>query len=143
MAFIVVEKASKYDIGRRFPLGENAVVIGRAAPDNNPDIQIHDEYISRQHVEISYQNNHFRLRDLGSKNGTEIDNRRIEPGKFYELSHDSCIGLGIDHRGPRVMMRLKEMPTTVTVRVGETEKTSPKSLKESDLLDLLKERGKE
>jgi pSer/pThr/pTyr-binding forkhead associated (FHA) protein len=127
VAFVVVEKGSKQDIGRRFPLGENVVLIGRAAPDNTPDIEIHDDYVSRHHAEISYHQNYFRLRDLGSKNGTEIDGQRIESHKFYTLSHDSYIGLGVDPRGPRVILRFKESPTTVTVRLHEMDEVSPLS----------------
>jgi pSer/pThr/pTyr-binding forkhead associated (FHA) protein len=127
VAFVVVEKGSKQDMGRRFQLGENVALIGRAAPDNNPDIEIHDDYVSRLHAEISYHQNYFRLRDLGSKNGTEIDRQRIESGKFYPLSHDSYIGLGIDPRGPRVVLRFKESPTTVTVHVQGMDEVSPLS----------------
>jgi hypothetical protein len=124
VAFVVVEKGSKLDIGRRFLLEESGALIGRAAPENNPDIQIHDDYISRRHAEISYQQDCFRLCDLGSKNGTEIDGQRINPGQLYPLRDGSTIGLGIAPGGPRVVLRFEESPTTVTVSVQEIEGVS-------------------
>jgi hypothetical protein len=119
MAFVVVERGSRQDIGRRFPLGENVALIGRATPGNSPDIEVHDDYVSRHHAEISYHQNLFLLRDLESKNGTEIDRQRIEPGKLYPLRHNSIIGLGIASEGVRVVLRFKESPTTSTARIEE------------------------
>jgi len=49
----------------------------------------------------------------------------------------------LDHWIDRHMVREKEWRRQELKVAIETEKTSPKSLKESDLLDLLKERGKE
>lgn len=124
MAFVIVEKGSKQDIGRRFALDENGALIGRASPGNNPDIEIHDDYVSRRHAEINYHQSCFVLCDLESKNGTEIDGQRAESGKFYPLRSDSTIGLGIAPGGPRVVLRFKESPTTVTVCIQETDESS-------------------
>jgi DNA-binding winged helix-turn-helix (wHTH) protein len=121
MAFVIVEKGNKQDISRRFPLGENGALIGRAASESHPDIEIHDDYVSRRHAEISYHQNCFRLCDLGSKNGTEIDGQRIKPGQLFPLKDDSTIGLGIAPGGPHVVLRFKESPTTVTVCAQEIE----------------------
>jgi hypothetical protein len=127
MAFVVVAKGGKQDIGRRFPLGENVAIIGRAALESHPDIEIHDDHVSRRHAEISYHQNCFRLCDLGSKNGTEVDGQRIDPGQFYPLRDDSTIGLGIATGGPKVVLRFKESPTTVTVYAREIDEVSPLS----------------
>jgi DNA-binding winged helix-turn-helix (wHTH) protein len=119
MAFLVVEKGGRQDIGRRFAVEEDAVLIGRATPKSNPDIKVHDDYVSRQHAEISYHQNCFMIRDLESTNGTEVDGRRIEPGNLHPLRHNSIIGLGISSEGARVLLRFKESPTTSTVRIEE------------------------
>jgi DNA-binding winged helix-turn-helix (wHTH) protein len=110
MASVVVEKGSRQDIGRRFPLGEDAVLIGRATSSSDPDIKLDDDYVSRHHAEISYHQNYF---------GTEIDGQRIVPGKLYPLRHNSIIGLGIASEGARVVLRFKESPTTSTIRIEE------------------------
>ena len=117
MALLVVEKGDAKDIGKRFVIEQDAVFIGRATPDNNPDIALNDEYISRRHVEISFNGNHFILLDLNSTNGTFIDGSRIEPGKPYELSHDSIIGLAVAGGNARVHLRFKESPTVSTTRI--------------------------
>ncbi len=117
MAFIIVEIGNNLDIGKRFSLGENPVLIGRRNTERNPDITLHDEYISRRHAEIDFKNNCFQLRDLRSTNGTTIDEVRITPEKFYPLKHDSVIGLGITDVGARVILRFKEYHTVSTTRI--------------------------
>jgi hypothetical protein len=121
MAFLVVEKGHSLDIGKRIPLGENAVIIGRASAGTKSDIKIHDDFISRQHAEISYQQNCYMLRDLESTNGTQLDGKRIAPGKSYPLTHNSIIGFGIAREEARVLLRFKESPTTATARIEEVE----------------------
>jgi pSer/pThr/pTyr-binding forkhead associated (FHA) protein len=121
MAFLIIEKGKKEEIGLQIPLGENSVFIGRATTENQPDISLHDECVSRRHAEITYHNNCFYLRDLRSTNGTMIDEQRIEPGKLYPLKKDSVIGLGIEPKGPRVLLRFKAVPTVSTTRLVDPE----------------------
>lgn len=42
--------------------------------------------VSRTHVELTYQDNGYGLKDLGSKNGTWLGTERIVPYKSYPLS---------------------------------------------------------
>jgi len=128
MAFIIVERGNELDIGKRFPLGENPVLIGRKNAESNPDITLQDEYISRRHAEISFKNNCFQLRDLGSTNGTTIDEVRLPPEKFYPLKHDSIIGLGVSDVGARVTLRFKETPTVATTRIEAAKITETSSI---------------
>jgi NADPH-dependent 2,4-dienoyl-CoA reductase/sulfur reductase-like enzyme len=45
--------------------------------------------VSRRHAEITYANGHFLLRDLGSKNGTFLNDKRLEPHSVHILNpHD-------------------------------------------------------
>lgn len=120
MAFIIVEKGSNLDIGKRYTLKADVTIIGRASSENNPDIVLQDDYVSRRHIEIICNDNSFMLRDLESKNGTKVNGRRIEPSKLYPLTNDTSIGLGITQGGARVLLRFKESPTTATVRVYDT-----------------------
>lgn len=80
MAYLVVEKGSGKDIDKRIPLGENPLIIGRLSPNSKSDVKLHDDFVSRQHVEICYQQNCYMLRDLESTNGTQLDGERITPG---------------------------------------------------------------
>ena len=117
MALLVVEKGDSNDLGKTYSLGEGAVVIGRETPQGVPDIPVKDDFVSRRHAEIRFEKGHFSLRDLGSTNGTSIDQRRIEPGKSYALVHDAVIGLGVTSDAARVLLRFKENPTVSTARI--------------------------
>ena len=121
MAFVIVEKGSREDVGKKYPIKGKTVIIGRASSENNPDIELHDDYISRQHVEISFHQNCFMLRDLESTNGTEISGQRITPGKLHQLKHNSVIGLGITSEAPRVLLRFKESSTDSTIRIEDVK----------------------
>jgi len=113
MAFLVIEKGTNADIGKFFILGASSAVIGRDSPDANPDIVINDDYVSRKHAEVKQVGDDFMLCDLGSKNGTEIDGRKIEPGKLFKLASDSVIGLAIVSGKARVTLRFKQSGETL------------------------------
>lgn len=111
MAFLVVEIGSSQDLGKVFSLSREAAIIGRPTPSNNPDIALHDDYVSKHHAEISCHGSCFMLRDLGSKNGTAIDGETVEPGRLYPLRHDAAIQIAIVGQ-PRVVLRFKESDET-------------------------------
>jgi len=123
MAFVVVEKGNSKDIEKRFPLGEGITIIGRSIPQNSPAIPLNDVFISRHHAELSFQNKSYMIRDLKSTNGTTVNGVRLEPGKFYQLEHDTAIGLGISPDGPRVILRFKETLTVSTARIEDDQKS--------------------
>ena len=119
MAFLIIEKGHSQDVGRMIPLGEKTVIIGRVSTGSKADIKIHDDFVSRQHAEISYHQNRYMLRDLESTNGTQLDGKQITPEKSYPLMNNSIIGFGVASDGVRVLMRFKESPTTSTARIEE------------------------
>ena len=126
MAFVIVEKGNSGDIGKKFPIGEGNILIGRRATDCTPDIALHDDFVSRRHAEIAFDRDHFTLRDLNSTNGTALDGLRIEPGRFYRLKHESVIGLGVSSgTEARVVLRFKESTTATTARITTGEFGSP------------------
>lgn len=108
---MVVEEGNSRDIGRVFNVGQEAVVIGRPAVGNDPDIPLHDDYVSRRHAEISYRDGCFVLRDLGSRNNTRVDGVSVEPGEFHPLKDNSIIEIAIVGR-PRVVLRFKASDDT-------------------------------
>ncbi len=65
------------DQGTRFELdGDSpAFPLGREAGNR---IQLHDTEVSRQHAEIRRSGNQFVVCDLGSSNGTFVNNERVE-----------------------------------------------------------------
>ena len=68
--------------GRAFPLTNERVVIGRLA---DSDVPLTDPGVSRRHAEVRHENGDYVLVDLGSTNGTmvnesQVGERTLEPG---------------------------------------------------------------
>ena len=54
--------------------GKKPVIIGRV-PES--DVLVRDSFVSRVHCGISYVNNQYNLKDLGSTNGTYRNGARV------------------------------------------------------------------
>jgi len=72
----------------RRELGLNALKVGRL-PDN--DIVITDDKASRHHCVIEPMEGGFRVRDLGSSNGTKVNN---EPAHVVQLDNGDVVRIG-------------------------------------------------
>lgn len=112
MAFLVVNKGEAEDAGKIFPIDKASVTIGRRTSQYTPDIELSSEVVSRRHLEIVQKDDKFMLRDLGSTNGTMLDDDRIMPGRLYELKHNSKIGLGVEDDSAHIMLTFKESEGT-------------------------------
>ncbi len=123
MAFIIVKKGDAEDAGKVFPLNKASIFIGRRTLQYTPDIELSSEVVSRRHVEIIQRDNHFLLRDLGSTNGTMLDDDRILPGKLYELKHNSKIGLGVEGDVALIVLQFKETEGT---NIIDRKKATPR-----------------
>lgn len=67
---------SSWLAGKQFVLPpERTLVIGRG---NQCDIVIPGTHLSRRHAEICIEGNHLRIKDLGSANGTYLNELRID-----------------------------------------------------------------
>lgn len=75
------------DPGRVVPIEKPRVVIGRS----DCDIVINDAELSRQHVLVAINGTSARIEDLGSTNGTYVDEKRI---KIHELNDKSEFRIG-------------------------------------------------
>jgi diguanylate cyclase (GGDEF)-like protein len=60
--------------GRRFLIGDGPFVIGRS-PESS--LVINDERVSRSHASIVFEDDEWRLKDGGSRNGTFLNEARI------------------------------------------------------------------
>ncbi len=63
------------DLGRRIPLGSEPCVIGRSS---KCDVQLDQESVSRNHARIAKAHGHYAVRDLGSTNGTYVNDDIVE-----------------------------------------------------------------
>ncbi|MHB8084655.1 MAG: FHA domain-containing protein [Dehalococcoidia bacterium] len=118
MAFIVVKRGDAEDVGKMFTLDKIETVIGRRTLQSKPDIELNDEVVSRRHLEIIQKGIRYYIKDLGSTNGTMLDDDRIEPGNLYELKHNSKIGLGVAGDTAQVILQFKESETTNVMTRG-------------------------
>lgn len=75
-----------------FDIEGAAISIGRS-PEN--DIQIRDEYVSRNHLVIWQSGRKYLLKDLGSGNGTFVDGHRVPLGVTVEVKNGTAIVMGM------------------------------------------------
>lgn len=122
MAHLIIEKWNKDNEGKSFALDEKVKRVGKPSLQGNPDIQINDPWVSRQHIEIFYEQGNFFVRDTYSKNGTQIDGQLMKPGHLYPLSHDSIIGLAIISGKPRILLRFWDSEDTTMANIPCIEK---------------------
>jgi diguanylate cyclase (GGDEF)-like protein len=76
------------DLGKKFNLDAPSVLIGRS---NKSDIQIDQESVSRNHAKIMNTGKSVILRDLGSTNGTYVNDELIDE---YVLRDGDLIKIG-------------------------------------------------
>jgi NADPH-dependent 2,4-dienoyl-CoA reductase/sulfur reductase-like enzyme/pSer/pThr/pTyr-binding forkhead associated (FHA) protein len=69
----------------------NVTVVGRQP---GVALLIDQGSVSRRHAEVSYANGQYILYDVGSTNGTFVNDVRIEPNKPYVLKPDDLLRFG-------------------------------------------------
>src|SRR5947209_20428065 len=93
LAYLVIRQGSKYSDPRRLTPGES-LVLGRAP---TCDVILHDERCSRQHAEVFFADGSWRLRDLGSRNGTAVGadllkgEHALQPGDLIRLGRSQLV----------------------------------------------------
>src|SRR5436190_22454941 len=75
--------------GSKFVLDADITKAGRH-PDS--DIFLDDVTVSRRHAEIVHENDNYKLRDVGSLNGTYLNRERIESEAPLENGDELQIG---------------------------------------------------
>ena len=65
------------DAGTEYDLSKEQLLIGRSA---NASVVVNDGFASRQHAELHYIDNAYRLHDLESKNGVFVNGSRLSAG---------------------------------------------------------------
>ncbi len=78
---------------REYTLKPGVLRIGR---DENSDIVVSDNLVSRAHAEIHLDvaSRHVTLVDLGSTNGSYVNHQRLTPSKPHMLRPDDAIRIG-------------------------------------------------
>jgi hypothetical protein len=131
----------------QWPLFKASHVIGREA---DSDIQIDERQVSRRHAEITYSHQAYRIRDLGSKNGTFLNGQAMsqEPQPVRngdEIGIALCAKLTFvaeDATAPAVLLSRREAGLSMDLAarrvwvIGQ-EINPPLSLAQYNLLELL------
>lgn len=65
--------------------------VGRAG---SCDLVLNDAWISGNHARFDWTGRGWELRDLGSRNGTYVDGRRLPPGELSPLTDGSRVAFG-------------------------------------------------
>lgn len=76
------------EAGREYPVETERVTLGRGP---GVDLAFDDAAMSRQHAALVFENGAFRLSDLGSTNGLEVNGRQIDE---REVGHGDRFSLG-------------------------------------------------
>ncbi len=77
--------------GKSFDLNGDVVTIGRSSECG---VQLADLSVSRKHLEIIRREEKYFIKDLESKNGTLVNDERIEPGREFEIEQGLPIAIG-------------------------------------------------
>lgn len=77
---------------KEIELLEETVVVGRA--DKGTIIRSEGLGVSRFHVELIKLSDMYGIKDLGSKNGTLVNDEKLIPYKIYELKDEDQITIG-------------------------------------------------
>lgn len=120
MASLIVRRGSVDDVGKIFNLNSPHTVVGRLTLQNKPDIELSADVVSRRHLEILRRDNRYWVKDLGSTNGTMLNDDRIIPGNLYELKHNARIGLGVEGGSVHTVLVFKESEDTDIMHAKES-----------------------
>ncbi len=69
------------DLGKKYSLAQASILVGRSS---EADIQIDEEAISRKHAIIEGHRDRFVIRDLGSTNGTYVNDQTVHEHSLGE-----------------------------------------------------------
>lgn len=82
----------------RFPENQNTILLGKSNENNPPDVDLlelpNSEIISRQHAKIHLESDNYYIEDIGSSNGTYVNNTPVPEGQSHQLAAGDVIALG-------------------------------------------------
>lgn len=108
-------------------------------------LRIDEAKASREHARIVFSGERWTIRDLGSRNGTFVNGKRIAPGATLPLEQGDQIGFGADDAAwqlvsaspPLAMARRMDSDATISGEAGILVLPSP----ETPLASVLEEGG--
>lgn len=92
-ACLYMEKGEPFAPGARILLEREETVFGRPSHDAVPDVALLNAFVSRRHLMIRQEHGQPVIVDLGSKHGTELEGRVLQPHVSYPLHEMDVISL--------------------------------------------------
>jgi len=121
------------------------------------DIKLENRFVSRRHFRVRLESDVFYISDLGSTNGTYLNDSKLNPNEEQILRNGDKVGLGVDEvllvfSGPAGTVRIDTAVIARARRVNDgnlvvdsfsrdvwvkAKKLTPLSRKEFDILECL------
>ena len=83
-------------------------------------LRLDDPYVSSEHAKVVWTGTVWRIRDLGSRNGTFVDGQRIEPGQGVPIRLGTTLGFGESEEGWEVVEAGPPRPISTEIDLGIT-----------------------
>ncbi|NJM69082.1 MAG: FHA domain-containing protein [Scytonema sp. RU_4_4] len=103
------------DTPLELPLNFSTISIGKPKDKIMPDINVASlpdaNFVSRLHAEIQVEKNTYYIVDLGSVNGTYLNNIKLDPKKRYPLKFGDKIDLGHGGKVTFIFLQKQEVVT--------------------------------
>ncbi len=140
-AYLIIRQGHRWtDVFRLEP--GLPLIIGRASSN---EIPVADERSSRRHAEIFYEEGEWKVRDLGSRNGTFVDGTKLDQPKKLEAGNQITVGscrltftrsldevvppLEVDEVGPQSTSQTQSEIPSIIHRQSRSSILDPASLK--------------
>ncbi|PHJ55829.1 phosphopeptide-binding protein [Nostoc linckia z18] len=110
-----------------FELPANCVVfhIGKPNDQITPNIDVSRlpdaNIVSRNHAQIQIHANNYFIEDLGSSNGTFVNNVKLEPRKPYQINLGDKINLGQEEKVTFIFQKKIEQQKNIFTPLNPTE----------------------
>lgn len=140
-AYLIIRQGHRWtDVFRLEP--RHPLIIGRASSN---EIPIADERSSRRHAEIYFDDGTWKVRDLGSRNGTFVDGLKLDGPKSLDAGNQITVGscrltftrsldevvppLEVDEVGPQSTANTQSEIPSIIHRQSKSSILDPESLK--------------
>jgi len=94
-----------------YPVTGEPIIVGRLPTSSIVLDRPDQRFVSRRHCEIILRDGRVLVRDLGSANGTFLDNRQLDANAYYEWLVDVEVQLGPFTLALRSEKELNEVPS--------------------------------